>query len=129
MASAAGGAKPRVRAQSLGASINASFTILFPAVVETRPGAQSTEGLKRYVTAGLYTDAATAGGAGRLRASLDLEQRMVRIVGRFARSQSGATAVEYALLCMCIVLGIVVAVAFTGTQLNNTYAEIGSSFK
>lgn len=54
---------------------------------------------------------------------------MMKIIGRFARSRSGATAVEYALLGMCIVLGIVVSVAFTGTQLNNSYAEISGSFK
>ncbi|MGD1036505.1 MAG: Flp family type IVb pilin [Roseiarcus sp.] len=53
---------------------------------------------------------------------------MMKIIGRFARSQSGATAVEYALLAMCIVLAIVVSVASTGTQLNNTYAEISAAF-
>lgn len=54
---------------------------------------------------------------------------MMNIVAQFARSQSGVTAVEYALLCMCIVLGIIVSVSFTGTQLNNAYSEIASGFK
>lgn len=54
---------------------------------------------------------------------------MMKIVGRFARSQSGATAVEYALICMCIALAIIVSVANVGTQLNNSYAGIAGGFK
>ena len=54
---------------------------------------------------------------------------MMTIIGRFARSQSGATAVEYALMCMCIVLAIIVSVANLGTQLNNSYAGISAGFK
>jgi pilus assembly protein Flp/PilA len=57
-----------------------------------------------------------------------LELRMMKIIGRFARSQSGATAVEYAILAMCIVLAIIVAVGNLGTRLNNTYVEISSAF-
>jgi pilus assembly protein Flp/PilA len=53
---------------------------------------------------------------------------MMKTVARFARSQSGATAVEYALICMCVVLAIVVSVASLGTQLNNTYVEIDGGF-
>ncbi|MGD0185278.1 MAG: Flp family type IVb pilin [Roseiarcus sp.] len=53
---------------------------------------------------------------------------MMKTVARFARSQSGATAVEYALICMCVVLAIVVSVANLGTQLNNTYVQIDGSF-
>lgn len=53
---------------------------------------------------------------------------MEKIVGRFASAQSGATAIEYALMAMCIVLAIVVSVSFTGTQLNNTYVTISSAF-
>ncbi len=53
---------------------------------------------------------------------------MMKIIGRFARSQSGATAVEYAILAMCIVLAIIVAVGNLGTRLNNTYVEISSAF-
>jgi Flp pilus assembly pilin Flp len=53
---------------------------------------------------------------------------MRKIVFRFANAQSGATAVEYALMAMCIVVAIVVSVAFTGAQLNNTYSEISGIF-
>ncbi|HEY1942642.1 MAG TPA: Flp family type IVb pilin [Roseiarcus sp.] len=57
------------------------------------------------------------------------EPNMMRVVGRFARSQSGATAVEYAVLCMCIVLAIILSVATLGTQLNGVYAEIPGYLK
>ena len=53
---------------------------------------------------------------------------MMTIIGRFARSQSGATAVEYALLATCIALAIIVAVGNLVTRLNNTYVEISSAF-
>lgn len=53
---------------------------------------------------------------------------MMKIIGRFAELQSGATAVEYALLATCIAVAIIVAVANLGTQLNNTYVEISSAF-
>jgi len=53
---------------------------------------------------------------------------IMKINGRFVGSQDGATAVEYALLAMCIVLGIVVSVGFVGTQLNTSYSEIAGSF-
>ncbi len=54
---------------------------------------------------------------------------MTKTIARFARSRSGATAVEYALMCMCIVLAIVVSVTGTGTQLNNIYAELPGILK
>ncbi len=53
---------------------------------------------------------------------------MIKTVARFARSQSGATAVEYALICMCVVLAIIVSLANLGTQLNNTYVTVEGSF-
>ncbi|MBV8472940.1 MAG: Flp family type IVb pilin [Hyphomicrobiales bacterium] len=54
---------------------------------------------------------------------------MTTIIRRFAASQSGATAVEYALMCMCIVLVIIASVAVLGTQLNGIYAEIPGYLK
>lgn len=53
----------------------------------------------------------------------------MKIISRFARSRSGATAVEYALMATCIALGIILAVANVGTNLNTSYSEIASSFK
>ncbi len=54
---------------------------------------------------------------------------MTKAVARFARSQSGATGVEYALMCVCIVLAIVISVTGAGTQLNNLYAELPGILK
>lgn len=54
---------------------------------------------------------------------------MMKTIARFARERSGATAVEYALMCMCIVLAIVVSVGSVGTNLNNIYAELPGMFK
>jgi len=53
---------------------------------------------------------------------------MTRFTGRFYRARTGAVAVEYALMGMCIVLAIVASVAGVGTQLNNLYAVVGSHF-
>jgi pilus assembly protein Flp/PilA len=54
---------------------------------------------------------------------------MARIVRRFARSESGATAVEYAVMCMCLVLVIIASVASLGTQLNTVYVGVTGSLK
>ena len=53
---------------------------------------------------------------------------MLELIDRFRRSHSGATAVEYALLATCIAVAIVVAVGLLGTQVNTTYAHVGSAF-
>lgn len=54
---------------------------------------------------------------------------MAKIIQRFVISESGATAVEYALMCMCIVLVIIAAVATLGTQLNTVYSEVDFAIK
>jgi Flp pilus assembly pilin Flp len=54
---------------------------------------------------------------------------MFKLIDQFRCSRSGATAVEYALLAMCIVLAIVGAVAFLGTQLNTKYTEVTATFR
>ncbi len=54
---------------------------------------------------------------------------MMTIIRRFAASDSGATAIEYALICMCIVVVIVASVAALGTQLNGIYSEIPGYLK
>jgi Flp pilus assembly pilin Flp len=51
---------------------------------------------------------------------------MTRFMGRFYRSRTGAVAVEYAVVIMCIVVAIIASVAATGTQLNNLYAVVGN---
>ena len=54
---------------------------------------------------------------------------MFKLIDRFRRSRSGATAVEYALLATCVALAIIVAVSFLGTQVNTSYTEVSSAFK
>ena len=54
---------------------------------------------------------------------------MLTTIRRFARSESGATAVEYALMCMCIVIAIIASIATLGTQLNTMYGEIPGYLK
>lgn len=47
----------------------------------------------------------------------------------FSRSEDGATAIEYALIAVCLSVVIVVAVGVTGEQLNTTfYARISNAF-
>jgi pilus assembly protein Flp/PilA len=53
---------------------------------------------------------------------------MATFINRFARSRSGATAVEYAILATCIALAIIVAVANLGTNLNAMYVQISTAF-
>lgn len=56
----------------------------------------------------------------------DLEVR-VRDFGRSLRREEGASAVEYGLLVALIAIVIIGAVAVVGTQLNDTFDEVGAS--
>jgi pilus assembly protein Flp/PilA len=47
----------------------------------------------------------------------------------FWRDQSGATAIEYALIAGSISIVILAAVSTVGTSLNNTFTSIGTSLK
>jgi len=57
------------------------------------------------------------------------ERGMTGIIRRFARSEAGATAVEYAVMCMCLVLVIIVSISNLGTQLNSVYTEVTAAIK
>ena len=52
-----------------------------------------------------------------------------RLLARFWNDQSGATAIEYALIAAGISLVIIVAVQSIGTTLNGRFAEINASLK
>lgn len=54
---------------------------------------------------------------------------MKRLFLRFLTDQSGATAIEYALIAAGISLAIIAAVNGLGSTLNNSYASINSSLK
>ncbi|MCX7322514.1 MAG: Flp family type IVb pilin [Hyphomicrobiales bacterium] len=54
---------------------------------------------------------------------------MLRLFSRFVNDESGATAIEYALIAAGISLAIIAAVQGLGTTLNGRYADINTSLK
>jgi len=49
------------------------------------------------------------------------------LITRFARNDDGATAIEYALIASLIAVVIISAVTFLGTQVSNTFNEVGNA--
>jgi pilus assembly protein Flp/PilA len=56
------------------------------------------------------------------------EGRMVRL-SNFFRDESGATAIEYALIAGSISIVILVAVQGIGTKLNSTFTQVENGFQ
>ena len=54
---------------------------------------------------------------------------MAQIVSRFCKSESGATAIEYALIAGFVSIVIVGAVQVIGTSLNVTFSSVASGIK
>ena len=54
---------------------------------------------------------------------------MYAILSRFARDDSGATAIEYGLIAGLIAVVIVTAVTTVGTKLTNSFNKVGNSLK
>ncbi len=54
---------------------------------------------------------------------------MYAILSRFARDDSGATAIEYGLIAGLIAVVIVAAVTTVGTKLTNSFNKVGNSLK
>ena len=54
---------------------------------------------------------------------------MRRLLFRFLRDESGATAIEYCLIASGIALAIIVTVQGIGPQLNTKFASINTSLK
>jgi pilus assembly protein Flp/PilA len=54
---------------------------------------------------------------------------MLRLFSRFLADQSGATAIEYALIASGISIVIVVAVGGIGTNLNTKFSSVNASLK
>jgi pilus assembly protein Flp/PilA len=57
------------------------------------------------------------------------EAEVLRLFSRFVNDESGATAIEYALIAAGISLAIIAAVQGLGTTLNGRYADINTSLK
>jgi len=49
------------------------------------------------------------------------------LITRFVRNDDGATAIEYALIASLIAVVIISAVTFLGTQVSNTFNEVGNA--
>jgi len=54
---------------------------------------------------------------------------MIRPIKKFIANESGATAIEYALIASLIAVAIIVSITVLGTQLQNTFNEVGSNLK
>jgi pilus assembly protein Flp/PilA len=54
---------------------------------------------------------------------------MKTLIARFAKDESGATAIEYGLIAAGISLAIIAAVNGLGTTLNTKFTSINSSLK
>ena len=54
---------------------------------------------------------------------------MVKSIRVFLADQSGATAIEYALLGSLIAVAIIGALSTLGTKLSSTFSEVGSSLQ
>jgi len=57
------------------------------------------------------------------------EALMIRLLARFGKDQSGATAIEYGLIAAGISIVIVATVNALGTQLNNTFTTVSTALK
>jgi pilus assembly protein Flp/PilA len=53
----------------------------------------------------------------------------MKLITRFAKSKSGATAIEYGLIAGGIAIAIVVAVNLVGTSLNTTFNTVATSLQ
>jgi pilus assembly protein Flp/PilA len=54
---------------------------------------------------------------------------MIRSIKRLVADESGATAIEYALIASLIAVAIIVSITVLGTQLQNTFNEVSSNLK
>jgi len=54
---------------------------------------------------------------------------LYRLLARFVKDSSGATAIEYGLIAAGISVAIIVAVNSLGSNLNSTFSSISSQLK
>jgi pilus assembly protein Flp/PilA len=54
---------------------------------------------------------------------------MRKVLGRFAKDETGATSIEYALIAAGISIVIVAAVNSIGTSLKTTFSSVSSQLK
>ncbi|TDH37921.1 Flp family type IVb pilin [Pseudohoeflea suaedae] len=51
---------------------------------------------------------------------------MSKLIARFAKDESGATAIEYGLIAALISVALITGATSLGTSLNNTFQDISS---
>jgi pilus assembly protein Flp/PilA len=54
---------------------------------------------------------------------------MKKLIARFVKDESGATAIEYGLIAAGISLAIIAVVNGLGTNLNNKFSSVNSQLK
>ena len=54
---------------------------------------------------------------------------MARLLFRFCKDQSGATAIEYGLIAAGISVAIIAVVQALGTNLNTTFSSVSTALK
>lgn len=52
---------------------------------------------------------------------------MKKLLSRFAKDESGATAIEYGLIAGLVSIVIIAALQIVGTQLNDIFTRIGNA--
>jgi pilus assembly protein Flp/PilA len=54
---------------------------------------------------------------------------MIKSIKKFLANESGATAIEYALIASLIAVAIIASVTLSGTQVQNTFNEVSQNLK
>ena len=54
---------------------------------------------------------------------------MIHAIKKFVANESGATAIEYALIASLIAVAIIASITALGTKLQNTFNEVSSNLK
>jgi pilus assembly protein Flp/PilA len=54
---------------------------------------------------------------------------MIKSVKKFVANESGATAIEYALIASLIAVAIILSVTALGSKLQNTFNEVSTNLK
>ena len=52
---------------------------------------------------------------------------MSKLIARFVKEESGATAIEYGLIAALIAVGIIAAARAVGSSVNTTFTNVGTA--
>jgi pilus assembly protein Flp/PilA len=54
---------------------------------------------------------------------------MTMLIKKFAANESGATAIEYALIASLVAVAIIASITVLGSKLQNTFNEVSNNLK